>query len=232
MHYMGGKTRSAREICSTIVERGGGTFVSLFCGALSVECAVSESGAFERVIANDIHPYLIAMFRALQNGWMPPTEVSLEQYRYVRDHKDEDPALTGFVGFGCSYGGKWFGGFARGKSENYANEAHNSLMRQLPHIKQMEFLRGDYRSVFIPDGATVYADPPYAGTTGYHGTGKFDGEAFWDYMRTLAKRGCRVFVSEQNAPEDFRCVWEKPVKRWIGNSDDNVFVVTERQYTL
>ena len=28
---------------------------------------------------------------------------------------DENPALTGFVGFGCSFGGKWWGGYAKDK---------------------------------------------------------------------------------------------------------------------
>ena len=32
-------------------------------------------------------------------------------------NKDEDMALAGFVGFGLSYSGKWFGGYCRSKDK-------------------------------------------------------------------------------------------------------------------
>ena len=55
------------------------------------------------------------MWQGLQSGWTPPDVITKEEYKYIREHKDENPALTGFVGFGCSFGGKWFGGLARNK---------------------------------------------------------------------------------------------------------------------
>ena len=53
------------------------------------------------------------MWKALQQGWEPPDLVTFEDYEYVRAHQDENPALTAFVGFGCTFGAKWFGGYAR-----------------------------------------------------------------------------------------------------------------------
>ena len=32
-------------------------------------------------IGNDIHPQLIAMFLALQNGWNPPEHITEEEYQ-------------------------------------------------------------------------------------------------------------------------------------------------------
>lgn len=246
MRYLGGKTRFRREILNAILRRkdtdsqtikrsvnigGGGIFVSLFCGGLSVECAVVETGAFEQVIVNDKHPYLIALYRALKDGWTPPEEVTEEEYRYVRTHLDENPALSGFVGFGCSFGGKWFAGYARAqKQQFYSLESYNSLMRQLPYIRKMEFLCLDYRDVDVPDGSTVYADPPYAEGTKY--TFGINRKEFWDYMRELHRRGNRVFISEENAPEDFLCVWEKEIKRTLDNVGGNYRIRTERLFTL
>ena len=76
---------------------------------------------FDRVICNDNHLFLIEMLIGVQLGYELPDSISKEQYDYIRTHKDEDHVLTGFVGFGCSFGGKWFGGYARNAGgTNYA----------------------------------------------------------------------------------------------------------------
>ena len=112
MQYQGGKSRISKQI-AVIIERESNcdTLVSLFCGSCSIESKVNISNK----ICNDKQPYLIAMWQGLQNGWTPPDVITEDEYKYIREHKDENPALTGFVGFGCSFGGKWFGGLARNK---------------------------------------------------------------------------------------------------------------------
>ena len=85
--------------------------------------------------------------------------------------------------------------------------------------------------VVIPEHSVVYADPPYEKTTKYS-TGDFDHSAFWDYMRQLAKQGHRVFISEEHAPDDFKCIWHKEKIRTL-KKDDNVNMVrTERLWTI
>lgn len=114
MQYLGGKSKISKEIATLIdnnltnERENERVFVSLFCGSCAIESKVNA----DVKILNDKHPYLIAMWRALQDGWNPPEEISKEQYKYIKEHKDEDMALSGFVGFGCSFGGKWFGGLA------------------------------------------------------------------------------------------------------------------------
>ena len=57
--------------------------------------------------------------------------LSKEEYYYIKEHKDENKVLTGFVGFGCSFGGKWFGGYARNRvGRNYCLEAKKHTMKQ------------------------------------------------------------------------------------------------------
>ena len=75
------------------------------------------------------------MWKALQNGWIPPNDISEEEYKYIRENKNENMALTSFVGFGCSFAGKWFGGYARSNDKrNYAKMAKNSLNKKIINL--------------------------------------------------------------------------------------------------
>lgn len=216
MRYLGGKCRIAKPISELILQKKENTktFVSLFCGSCAIETKLAPH--FENVICNDLHPYLIAMYQALQNGYDLPENISEEQYRYIREHKDEDKALAGFVGFACSFGAKWFGGYARDKrGDNYAKQCRNAIMRDFENLKTAKFTCADYRSVDIPDGSIVYADPPYAGVAGYS-TGRFDSTEFWEYMRKISEKNT-VFISELQAPDDFVCVWAKQILRTLNN---------------
>jgi len=64
------------------------------------------------------------MFKSLQNGWIPPTIVTEEDYTNAKKNQDEEPHVAGFVGFACSFAGKYWGGYARdskgGGEGNYA----------------------------------------------------------------------------------------------------------------
>lgn len=251
MQYMGGKSLISKQIAGIINEvqrrevenrkgdctdniqelpiRGGGTFVSLFCGSCAVEAKVT---GFDRMILNDKHEYLITMLKAVQNGYELPDNITEEQYKEIKANKDRDKALSGFVGFACSFGGKWFDCYARTNREerNYADTGKRSLLRDMATLMDAEFVCGDYRDVEIPKGSVVYADPPYRGTTGYLHE-KFDSDAFFEYMRKVAQNGNKVFISEMSAPPDFTCIWEREVRRTI-KADDNRQKATERLYTL
>ena len=185
---------------------------------------------FDKMICNDIHLYLIEMLIGVKLGYNLPEYISKEQYDYIRLHKDEDHVLTGFVGFGCSFGGKWFGGYARNAGgTNYAAQSKRSLLKDLNKMQNVMFTWGDYRTVEIPHGSVIYADPPYQSTTGYGNT-KFDSGAFWEYMRFLSVNN-QVFISEQSAPSDFECIWEKPFTRTLDRNKHNQFKVTEKLFT-
>lgn len=200
MRYQGGKSRIAQDIASVISVRGGDCFVSLFCGSCAVESKVQ---GFSRKILNDRHQYLIALLQGVQRGYELPESITPEQYRHIREHKDDDPTLAGFVGFGCSFGGKWFGGYARNATgTNYAAQSKRSLLKDMATLQDATFVCADYRRVCIPPRAVIYADPPYNNTTGYHGD-RFDSAEFWIAMRLLADTGHTVFVSEQEAPSRY-----------------------------
>ena len=200
--------------------------VSLFCGACNVESKVK---GFNRIICNDNQPYLIALFKALQEGYDLPEIVTEEDYYYVKEHKDENPALTGFVGFACSFGGKWFGGYARDKAQvNYALRGKRSLATKMKTLMDAEFTCLDYRDVILPDGCIVYCDPPYNNTTKY-ANGDFDTAQFWEYIREKSQDHI-IYISELEAPDDFVCVWQKDIRRILDVNKNNQFKATEKLF--
>lgn len=65
-------------------------------------------------------------------------------------------------------------------------------------VAELETSRCDYRDFVVPANATVYADPPYKGTTISQYGGVFDYDAFEDW---LAEVDFPVFVSEYTCPK-------------------------------
>lgn len=225
IRYLGGKSRIRRDIAEYINANSdeNSPFVSLFCGSCAVESLINA----KRKICNDAHPYIIAMWRELQRGRKFPEKITDKEYHSIKENMTADSALAGFVGFGCSYGGKWWGGLAR---DRRGDDFCKAPKISIAGLENAEFICNDYCKVIIPPNSTVYCDPPYKATTGYS-TGVFDNEAFWEYMRIISKDN-NVFISEENAPEDFVCVWQKPLRRQIDNQGKNVFVRTEKLFTL
>ena len=223
MRYFGGKQRISKQLSQYLNSqlKDSQPFVDLFCGSCNI---ISKIDKDRLRIANDKHKYLISMWKELQNGWQMPDNISEEEYKYIRDHKDENPALTGFVGFGLSYSGKWFGGYCRGgKDRNYCLNAKNSNNKILKNITDVKFYNLNYDEVPIPDGALVYCDIPYKNTTSYckSEVGEFNHEEFYDWVRRNSDK-YDIYVSEykQNIPDDFTIVWEQNSKKDIRNKNN------------
>jgi DNA adenine methylase len=72
MVYMGSKSRIAKHILPIILKdrKPYQYFVDCFAGGMNLIDNVTGPR-----IANDINPNLIAMFAALQGGWIPPTSI-------------------------------------------------------------------------------------------------------------------------------------------------------------
>ena len=102
------------------------------------------------------------------------------------------------------------------------------ISTQLSNVVNTTFLCLDYKDVEIPQGAIVYADPPYDNTTGYS-LGNFDSNEFWDYARKLSETNI-ILISEEKAPDDFVSIWHKEQKRMIDNVNKNIFTRTENLF--
>ena len=228
MQYFGGKQRISKQIVEVLNEyrKDNQPLVEPFVGG----CNVISKMNGERY-CYDINEYLIEMYKAVQNGWIPPTTITKEEYDYIKDNKDENKVLTGFVGIGCSYSGKWFGGYARNKTgRNYCLNAHNSVLKQLNEIRDIKFDCKDYKELEF-DGCLIYCDPPYKDTTKYPIIGEFNTEEFWNVMRNWSKNNT-VIISEYEAPYDFECIKEIHTKTDIRNSDGKRENRVERLFML
>ena len=201
MRYMGGKMRLGKQLASVIQTLQPKVYAEPFCGVFSV----GKHIVCQHRLASDIHPDLILLLQAIQAGWKPPTNISEEQYNallYV-----EHSALRGFVGFGCSFYGKFFGGFARDSRMNdFGTIARNNLLKLAPLIKDVQFKCTSYLN-YDGDADVIYCDPPYCGATDYS-CGPFNHAQFWDWVRSRREI---VIVSEYTAPPDFEIVWQKSV---------------------
>lgn len=120
----------------------------------------------------------------------------------------------------------------QGFSRKILNDRHEYLIAMLQGVQQgynlpEHITPEQYR--YIRENKD--ADPPYNNTTGYAGD-RFDTTEFWIAMRLLADLGHTVFVSEQEAPPDIQCIWEKPFTRTLDRNKGNQFTVTEKLFYL
>jgi DNA adenine methylase len=208
MQYLGGKHRIAKTLVGVMKPRG--PWLEPFFGGLHVTTELGRTGYHG--IALDAQPALVFMVQALQEGWLPPTSISEAEYKAAKLLPDTDP-LKAFCGFGCSFGGKWFGGYARRGDYNFASACSRALLRQKASLPKVLFCNKDFLSLRAVTGFDlVYCDPPYEGTTPYTGTQAFSSTDFWCRCQDWANTGARVFVSEYSTPPvPHLLVWEKEV---------------------
>lgn len=209
MRYLGGKTCIAKDIANLIKGLKGNraTYIEPFLGGASVFEAVSPMFPF--TYAGDASEDLILMWKEAAAGWVPPENVTEEEYQAIR--KQTPSALRGFVGFGCSFGAKWFGGYARDRQgTNYAAQSSRAVVRKATRLAlATSILCQDYSLWEVGPDCVVYADPPYQGTQGYGAVGTFDHRRFWETMDRWSNLGALVLVSEYTASTGWTQVWEK-----------------------
>jgi len=228
MHYLGGKFRVGKQIADFLnnLREPNQPYWEPFVGAAWILMRIKGEPNY----ASDIHYKLIEMWKELQRGWIPPSEVSEEAYSLAKEGF-YSPELTAFIGFGCSWGGKYFGGYARDpKSDrNYAQNAKNSLLKKIAQIPVTRFFQADYFSFISPaEKMLIYCDPPYADTTKYSMT--FDHRRFWERCKTLSISGHTVVVSEYQAPQDWNCVLEMPTRTDYKSRNNQMIPRIERLF--
>jgi DNA adenine methylase len=234
MMYQGGKARIANpiaEILSHGAKTGRTTYVEPFVGSAAVFHRVAPH--YETAVGADAMLDLVLLWSAAVDGWIPPTDLSEETYRSLRDAAPS--ALRAFAGFPCSFGGKWFGGYARDpkSNRNFARTASQSIAKRAAAMPHATFVWSDYRDLRyeIDENAVVYCDPPYAGTTSYAGAGEFNSEEFWTIAAKWAASGALVFVSEYAAPPEWREIWA--TERHVSTARDNTGArATDRLFAL
>ena len=194
MKYVVSKARISKDVApiinDLIKKNNVLIYYEPFCGGLNmmekIRCPIR--------CGNDVHRELIALLKKFQQGYEPPETITEEEYVHVRDNKELYPDYyVGLVGFCAVFGSKYFGGFARGKTDkgeprDYYKEAIRNIKKQLPYIQDVKLGNHNYLDIDMSnlDGALIYCDPPYRDTTKYN-TGSFDYDAYYNWCREVAK---------------------------------------------
>jgi DNA adenine methylase len=238
MKYMGGKNRIAKEILPIILKdrKENQNYAELFCGGL---------GTMDKVLGNrvasDKNKYLIAMWKGLQKNNKRPYHISRELYSKARTEYNNgtniefDDFMIGWVGWMGSYNGRFYdGGYSghcAGKTKrDYISEQIRNTEKQLDKIQAIEFISGDYKDIVLPKNSIIYCDIPYENTKQYATSKDFNYIEFWEWCRTMTNDGHKVFISEYNAPKDFKCVWSKTVTNSMNT--DITYKPVEKLFTI
>ena len=218
MKYLGGKHRLGYEISSVLkyLCPDHKKYLEPFCGALGVFRHMTEDYNCE---GTDIQCDMIELWKGIKNdSFKIPKKVDDAYYDKIKQSKGPS-AIRGFVGFLCSWNGMFFAGLAKYKNTNRdaCREASNDIINIEPLLqkKTVNFKCCSYDEL-KPKNALIYCDPPYANTISYSGAdGDFDNDRFWKIVRKWSKNNI-VIISEEKAPDDFKCIWKKDYSRGRG----------------
>lgn len=228
MRYCGSKKRFMKEL-KPILEKHIGKetiFIDAFCGGANV---ISEIEC-KKKIGVELNEYVCELWKHLQTVGMVgiPQSLSRQEYDDIKqnyiNHTDKYPKwLIGYVGACCSYGGGWFNGYAKfnpNRNEDHIKEAYKNLERHVKNFRNLKdtvFMNCSYDRPYFPPGCVIYCDPPYSVSTRKYES-DFDTVKFWNWVRIMSKNGQYVYVSEYEAPSDFKCVWSKNKKDGMGTT--------------
>lgn len=234
MKYLGGKHGIGKLLAEFMLKKcppeTTNGYIEPFCGSLGVFKNMTNKG-YKKYIASDFQPDLIEMWKKIQKNTLKiPNQISEKMYNKLKI-SDSPNALKAVAGFGLSFGGKYFAGYAQkwagNSGRNFLQEFKTSIEKIKPTIqeKNVYFYNKSYDE-YNPSNMLIYCDPPYKSTEGYS-TGEFDHDKFWETMRKWSKNNC-VFISEENAPSDFVVVWKRQKRRTLDK--ENRFYSYEKLY--
>lgn len=231
MRYQGGKRRSAKHIAPFVARLRADAPVpdvgDLFLGSCGVEVALAKVGA-PVTLGAEVCPAIIACYRAVAAGWIPPERLTREEYAAIKAAHGPDSLdpIAAFALAFCSYGGIWASarlpdderhGENRPTCRYAAAKARQDLLALAPLLCAMRLECMDYRDAaeIVPDGGVLYLDPPWRGTTQYRQAPPFDIDAFWSWAAGASRRW-RVIVSEGPAgppagDDAWACAWRRAV---------------------
>ena len=225
MEYMGSKNKIAKFIIPIMLKnhKGSSNFYDLFCGGGNLIEKIPDT--FKK-FGNDKNNATILALKMIRNhlNEIPIHNRLFTKTAYLkckRDYQKKPNMLNSYVGFAYSFGAKFYGGWRNSKdNRDYVSESQRSAEKQSILLQNVILSNLSYEEVKLEPKSLIYCDIPYRDTTAYT-TGIFDYDAFYDWCRNKSKEGYTVFVSEYEAPEDFKCIWQKEVKCLMDKHGNN-----------
>lgn len=216
MKYMGSKARIAKYILPIILKdrKPNQYYVEPFVGGANM---IDKVDGLK--IGADNNKYLIAMWQGLVADQEKVMDISKELYSAARNEFNNktnnqfSDFEIGWIGWMGSFNGRFFDGGYSGKTttRDYIDEQIRNTLKQVHFLKGVKFIHSDYTNLEIPKNSIIYCDIPYKDTKQYATSKDFNHSDFWEWCRQKTKQGHQVFISEYNAPDDFKCVWQMEV---------------------
>ena len=209
-YYQGGKKRVGKQIAEMILNTSTTKklYVEPFSGMLGVFRHLENS--FDKKLLADRNPALIQFWRAVKDGWSPPTKCEKKKYEEMKASKDELTPHSIFCGYAMSQRGSLFSTFC--PKANLKNQ-RQQVLDLAPLLKNVDFRTGNYwKTSSGVEGAVIYCDPPYRGTGNKYQINRihnktFDYDKFWNWCLEMAKKN-EVYVSEYaNLPQPGKLIW-------------------------
>ena len=221
--YHGGKQRIGKKLAQVIYDESMNIsekdgfqikgYCEPFCGMLGVYQHIPEKFEDQKpnleYKAGDTNQSVIMLWKAVQQGWVPPCKVSEIEYNRLKNAPDS--AKKGYVGHQYSFGGQYFKGYAPnyGKSSD-SSPAVKRVTNIAKKVSNVSFSAKPYTEYSKLKNYVIYCDPPYNNREQWY-KGCFDSDKFYEWCREMSENNI-VFVSEYNAPDDFQKIWSKDVK--------------------
>jgi DNA adenine methylase len=209
MKYLGSKRKFKKYILPLLIDECYKKNIYIW-----VEPFVGGANLIEDVpddfikIGTDLNPHTISALIGIRDyANILPTSISEVEYKKLIG-KIPDP-VTSWIRFVAAFASKFEDSYAKSKNSNeetYLTRGKKNALKQCEKIKNVKFYTCDYSSHSNLKNCLIYCDPPYKNTTKYN-KNKFDYDKFWHWCREMSLNNS-VFISELEAPNDFKCIWE------------------------
>lgn len=224
--YGGGKAKLGKKIYNFIIDYSKKincdykTYIEPFCGMLGVGIHTfkQDEKKFDKFIFNDLNKNIILLWKELINEELklPKNPINKLEYDFLRKTK-EFSSLKGFYGIACAYSGIYFAGYRiqdNKSNQNFYERFRKSIIKDskllIPFKSKIKFISKSFIKL-KPKNAIIYCDPPYRNNKfNSEYFNNFDHDLFWNTMRKWSKNNL-VFISEYEAPSDFKCVWKEDI---------------------
>lgn len=235
MVYMGSKTKYAIDIVKILQNIINTNNIISYYEPFVGGANIIDKIQCDNKTGSDKNKILIALYQQAQSDFSKiPANCTKEEFNRGRDiyrdrlESDIPDYILGAWAFFHSFAAKGFcGSYAEaGRGRDVYKERYNNFKKQLPFLKNINFIHSEYQDLDILDNSLVYCDPPYEGTTlyGYAWERKFNWKDYWNWVRELSKR-CYVVCSEQKVPDDFKIIWNGTGFRTVSSNNQKAIEI-------
>lgn len=213
--YYGSKQRFANEMVRFILKYTKDhnlvfdQIIDCFCGTGSVSAQFRKHVTVP-IYASDHLECMIILLQSIQNGFVPPETITEPEFNAIR--LEPTNPLHALLNISCSFQGQYL----RDNFHTWTLESLKRLHKNIPKLnyQNIQFVCCDYKDWSDKIGCLIICDPPYLTACkaqwpkNYKG---FEHEEFYQWVRAMSQDNI-VIVCEFTMPNDFECIWTKPLK--------------------